>query len=428
MGMNILLVGGGGREHAMAWKIAQSPLLEKLYCAPGNAGIASVASNVSIAANDLDALIVFVQEKKIDLVVIGPEDPLVDGLSDRLIDIGVAVFGPSKLAAELEGSKVFMKDLFRRHNIPTADYQTFQDSKKALEYIHTLGVPIVVKTSGLAAGKGALVCHTMEEAEQAVDQIMVQRLFGSAGDEVVVEAFLKGEEVSLMALVDGEEVLAMDSCQDHKAIFEGDKGPNTGGMGAYSPAPVLTPSLLQEAMETVMLPIVRALASEGRPYRGILYAGLMIDQGEIRVLEFNVRFGDPETQPLLMRMRSDIVPLMIACANGSLKGMTIDWDPRPSLSVVMASGGYPGPYKKDCVISGLQEAVKRSDVAVFHAGTRHQEDKIVSSGGRVLAVTALGETVAIAQSKAYQAVGDITWKGAYHRRDIGYRAIEREMS
>lgn len=426
--MKILLVGGGGREHAMAWKIAQSPLVKKLYCAPGNAGMASLAECVPLSADDLPALQTFAQEKAVDLVVVGPEGPLVAGLSDRLRAQGIAVFGPSRAAAALEGSKSFMKDLFARHDIPTASYQSFEDPDAALAYVRAQGAPIVVKASGLAAGKGAVVCHTLPEAEEAVQRIMVDRIFGAAGDTVVVEEFLRGEELSFLALVDGEEILPLAGCQDHKAVGEGDSGPNTGGMGAYSPAPILTPDRQAQVMSQVMQPVVQAMAAEGYPYRGVLYAGLMIEGDAIRVLEFNARFGDPETQPLLMRLRSDLVPLLMACAEGSLKGMTLDWDPRPALCVVMAAGGYPGRYAQGHPISGLDQVAQRTDVQVFQAGTRFQAGHTVTAGGRVLGVTALGESVVEAQQRAYEAVASLTWDAAYYRRDIGYRAIQRERS
>ncbi len=431
MAMNLLLVGSGGREHTLAWKIAQSPLLGKLYCAPGNAGMAAMAAVtecVGIDGEDLPAMTAFAVEKGIDLAVIGPEAPLVAGLGDALREAGIAVFGPSKAAAALEGSKAYMKGLLKRAGIPSAAYETFTDPQAALAYIRAQGAPIVVKTSGLAAGKGAIVCHTLAEAETAVDRIMVRREFGSAGDELVVESFLRGEEASFLALVDGEEVLPLAGSQDHKPIGEGDTGPNTGGMGAYSPTPALTPALYRKAMETVMRPAVRTMAAEGRPYRGVLYAGLMIDGGEIRVLEFNARFGDPETQPLLMRMKSDLVPLMMAAASGSLKGMTIDWDPRTALCVVMAAGGYPGAYEKGLPISGLRAAAGLADVEVFHAGTRAEGETVLTAGGRVLGVTALGDGVADAQRRAYEAVDRIEWQDCYCRRDIGYRAIAREES
>ncbi|MBF0453355.1 MAG: phosphoribosylamine--glycine ligase [Magnetococcales bacterium] len=427
MGKRILLVGGGGREHALAWKIVQSPLLEKLYCAPGNAGIAQFAECVPIDGEDLPAIKQFALDKKIDLAVIGPEGPLVAGLSDLLREAGIDVFGPSKAAAAIEGSKSFMKRLFAQYAIPTASYQVFTEPEAARSYIRKQGAPIVVKTSGLAAGKGAIVCHTLEEALTAVQRVMVDREFGSAGDEVVVEEFLTGEELSFIAFVDGENVLPLAGSQDHKAVGEGDTGPNTGGMGAYSPAPILTPALHAQTINQVMIPTVRAMAAEGRPFKGVLYAGLMIDKGELKVLEFNARFGDPETQPLLMRMKSDIVPLMQASAAGSLAGVEIEWDDRTALCVVMAAGGYPGSYEKGIPIAGLEAAGALEDVAVFHAGTTlSPAGEVVTAGGRVLGVTALGDGVVAAQQRAYEAVDKIQWDKAYYRRDIGYRAVERE--
>ena len=428
MGKKILLVGAGGREHALAWKIAQSPLLEKLYCLPGNAGIAQLAECVAIDGDDLDAIKDFALKKKIDLAVIGPEVPLVAGLSDVLRDAGIDVFGPSKAAAAIEGSKSFMKGLFAKYNIPTAKHRVFTEAQEALAYVQAEGAPIVVKTSGLAAGKGAIVCQTVAEAQDAVKRIMLDREFGDAGDEVVVEGFLAGEELSFIAFVDGENVLPLAGSQDHKAVGEGDTGPNTGGMGAYSPAPLLTPALHQQVIDEVMIPTVRAMAAEGRPFKGVLYAGLMVDRGEIKVLEFNARFGDPETQPLLMRMKSDIVPLMQASASGSLAGLTIEWDPRTALCVVMAAGGYPGSYDKGLPIGGLEDAAAMDDVAVFHAGTKFSVDgsQITTAGGRVLGVTALGDGVVAAQKLAYAAVDKINWDNAYCRRDIGYRAVARE--
>ncbi len=429
MGMKILLVGSGGREHALAWKIVQSPLVEKLYCAPGNAGIAAMAECIAIDGEDLEAIKEFAIEKQIDLAVIGPEVPLVAGLADVLRDAGIDVFGPSKAAAAIEGSKAFMKGLFAKYSIPTAAYETFTDPKAAEEYIRRQGAPIVVKTSGLAAGKGAIVCQSMNEALDAVKRIMVDREFGGAGDEVVVEEFLRGEELSFIAFVDGENVLPLAGSQDHKAVGEADTGPNTGGMGAYSPAPVLTPELHQVVIDQVMVPTVQAMAAEGRPFRGVLYAGLMVDEGKLKVLEFNARFGDPETQPLLMRMKSDIVPLMQAAAAGSLAGATIDWDDRTALCVVMAAGGYPGSYEKGLPISGLDAAGEMEDVAVFHAGTKLDDaGRVVTAGGRVLGVTALGDGVVAAQKRAYAAVDEIDWDKVYCRRDIGFRAVAREES
>jgi phosphoribosylamine---glycine ligase len=426
MGKKILLVGGGGREHALAWKIIQSPLLEKLYCAPGNAGIAKLAQCVPIDGEDLPAIKAFVLDNKIDLVVIGPEGPLVAGLADILREEGVDVFGPSKAAAAIEGSKSFMKDLFAKYNIPTAKYKSFTKAKDAIVYIKQEGAPIVVKTSGLAAGKGAIVCQTIDEALDAVKRVMVDREFGAAGDEVVVEEFLAGEELSFIAFVDGKNVLPLAGSQDHKAVGEGDTGPNTGGMGAYSPTPVLTETLHEQVINQVMIPTVAAMEAEGRPFKGVLYAGLMINNGEMKVLEFNARFGDPETQPLLMRMKSDLVPLMLASASGSLAGIKIDWDPRTALCVVQAAGGYPGSYKKGLPIFGLDDADKLADVAVFHAGTKLSDGQVVTSGGRVLGVTALGDGVKEAQQRAYEAVDKINWDGCYCRRDIGYRAIARD--
>ncbi|MBF0623789.1 MAG: phosphoribosylamine--glycine ligase [Magnetococcales bacterium] len=425
--MKILVVGSGGREHALVWKIAQSPLVEQIYCAPGNAGTAALARNLPLDAHHIEALRDFALAERIDLTVVGPEAPLVEGLTDHFRDKGLAVFGPSRAAAEIEGSKAFMKDLFAKYRIPTADYRVFEDAEAAKAYIRYQEPPIVVKASGLAGGKGAIVCRTLSAALATVDRLMVHREFGKAGERIVVEEFLAGEEASFIALVDGERVLPLAGSQDHKAIGEGDTGPNTGGMGAYSPAPVLTPELHDKAMAQVMIPTVRALAAEGRPYRGVLYAGLMIDEDDdLRVLEFNARFGDPETQPILARMRSDLVPLLLASATGSLEGMAVDWDPRTALCVVMAGNGYPGAYERGAPIGGLEQAAGLEDVMVFHAGTKMDKGRIVADGGRVLGVTALGDTATQAREKAYQAVRLITWKEAYYRRDIGYRAVARE--
>ncbi|MBF0155310.1 MAG: phosphoribosylamine--glycine ligase [Magnetococcales bacterium] len=424
--MRILVIGNGGREHALCWKIAQSPLVTHLFCAPGNAGIAQVATCVAIGSEDLPGLCRFALQEKIDLTVVGPEAPLVLGIVDQFQAAGLKVFGPNRAAAAIEGSKAFMKGLFAKYGIPTAAYHLFTDPTAALEHVRRRPAPMVVKASGLAAGKGAIVCPTVADAVHAVERIMVSREFGDAGDQVVVEDFLAGEEVSFMALVDGERVLPLAGSQDHKAVFEGDTGPNTGGMGAYSPAPVLTPRLHDMAMEQVMLPTVRAMAAEGRPYRGLLYAGLMIDGDTMRVLEFNARFGDPETQPLLMRLQSDLVPLLEAAACGSLRDMTITWDPRTALCVVMTAGGYPGPYAKGLPITGLDKAAQLPDTMVFHAGTRQQDGKIVTQGGRVLGVTALGIDARAAQQRAYEAVEPVRWQDVHFRRDIGYRAIDHQ--
>ncbi|MBF0110320.1 MAG: phosphoribosylamine--glycine ligase [Magnetococcales bacterium] len=421
--MKILLVGGGGREHALAWKIAQSPRVGKLYCAPGNPGIAGVAECVALPVTDLDALERFAIEKNIDLTVIGPEAPLVGGLSDRLRAAGQAVFGPQSAAAALEGSKVFMKDFLHRHHIPTAGYHTFTEAEAALDHVGKQTIPIVVKASGLASGKGAMVCHSLKEAQHAIHRAMIAREFGDAGNEVVIEDFLTGEEVSFMAFADGERILPLASAQDHKAIGEGDTGPNTGGMGAYSPAPVVTPTLHERIVREIMEPVVRGMAREGRPYRGLLYAGLMVDGHTLKVLEFNARFGDPETQPLLARMRSDIVPLLLATANGSLEGMSIDWDPRPAICVVMAAGGYPGNHAILKPIEGLDAAARLKDILIFHAGTRRDNGRIVTAGGRVLGVTGLGMTITEARNRAYEAVALISWQDHYYRRDIAHRAL-----
>jgi len=420
--MKILVVGGGGREHALAWKLSQSPLVEQLYCAPGNAGTAAVATNVLIGAEDIESLVAFAVSERIDLTVVGPEAPLVDGLTDRLAAVGLKAFGPSAAAARLEGSKAFCKEVLLAAGAPTAAYRKFADAGAAKIYVREQGAPIVVKADGLAAGKGAIVCQTVEEAERAIDEILVRRIFGAAGEEVVIEECLVGEEASFLALTDGEHVLPLASSQDHKAVGDGDTGPNTGGMGAYSPAPVVTGAVYAQIMRQVIEPTVREMARRGHPYRGVLYAGLMIKDGQIKVLEYNARFGDPETQPLLFRMKSDLAPLLLACVNGDLDKQTIAWDERPAVCVVMASGGYPDQYEKGKVISGLGEATE--DVVVFHAGTRLQDDEVVTSGGRVLGVTAKGASIPAAIERAYQAVGDISFAGAYYRHDIGRKAFK----
>lgn len=421
--MRVLVVGGGGREHALVWKIQQSPKVEKIFCAPGNGGTARVAENVAIPANDVDGLLQFAQREEIDLTVIGPEQPLVLGIVDRFRENGLRVFGPSGKAAELEGSKVFCKDLMKKYSIPTGDYQVFQSAAEARRYIEAQNKPLVVKADGLAAGKGAIVCLKKPEALQAVETIMEKRAFGDAGDRVVVEEFLVGQEVSFLAFTDGETLLPLDSAQDHKAAYDGDKGPNTGGMGAYSPAPILTESLKAQVMEEIMLPTVRAMAAEDRPYQGILYAGLMLTQAGPRVLEFNARFGDPETQPILMRMDADSVPIFEACIDGTLDSMSLEWKKDAAVCVVMAAGGYPGSYEKGKIISGLDEAETVQGVTVFHAGTKSAGGEILTNGGRVLGVTALGTDIQSAIHSAYQAVDKISWDGIHVRRDIGRKAL-----
>ncbi len=421
--MRILVVGGGGREHALAWKIAQSPLLTKLYCAPGNPGIAEVAECVPVNADDVMGLVLFTREKKIDLVVVGPEDPLAQGLTDELVTRGVRVFGPSAAAAALESSKVFAKRLMHKHDIPTAQFRIFDQAHDAHDHVERIGAPVVVKADGLAKGKGVIVCSTVAEAHTAIREIMEVRVFGKAGDRVLVEECLRGEEVSILAVTDGKSILALEPAQDHKRIFDNDEGPNTGGMGAYSPVPRVTPGLAAEIERRVFVPTIHALRREGLRYQGVLYAGLMITRNGPQVLEYNVRFGDPETQPLMMRMKSDLLPILAAAAEGKLGHSAIEWDPRPAICVVMASGGYPGDYEKKKPIEGLDRAARLPDVAVFHAGTTLSDGKVVTSGGRVLGVTAIGRTIAEAREKAYHAAGLIHFDGAQYRKDIGHRAL-----
>ncbi len=423
--MNVLVIGGGGREHALVWKIAQSPKVKKIYCAPGNAGIAGMATCVPVPAEDLEGLLGFAQKEKIDLTVVGPEAPLSQGVVDRFEDAGLRIFGASRKAAELESSKSFAKSLMKKHGIPTADGKAFTDVRKAEAYVRKIGAPVVVKADGLAAGKGVIVCKTVAEAVKGLKQIMVNRDFGDAGNRVVVEECLVGEEASFLAFTDGKTVLPLPSSQDHKPIFDHDQGPNTGGMGAYSPAPIIDGYMHKKIMDTVMIPTVRGMAGEGRPYRGVLYAGLMIDKDKINVLEFNCRFGDPEAQPLLIRMKNDIVPIMDAAISGTLDQCRLDIDPRASVCVVMAAGGYPGRYRKGDPISGLQSVRRMKDVVVFHAGTAAKEKTITAAGGRVLGVTALGGSVENAISRAYKAVSKISWKDVQYRSDIGRKAIQR---
>jgi phosphoribosylamine--glycine ligase len=423
--MNILVIGGGGREHALVWKISQSPLAEKIWCAPGNPGIAALAECVPLAVDDLDGLLDLARRERIDLTVVGPEIPLTLGIVDRFQAAGLTIFGPSKAAARLEGSKVYCKDLMTRCGISTAAYGTFTDHAQAVAFIRRQGAPIVVKADGLAAGKGVVVARTIEEAIAAVDEAMLAEVFGDAGKTVVVEEFLEGEEASFLAFTDGKRILPLASAQDHKAIFDDDQGPNTGGMGAYSPAPVVTAHLHDRIVRDVLEPLVAGMEEEGCPYRGILYAGLMIKGETIKVLEFNARFGDPEAQPLLARLKSDVVPVLFASACGDLAGAELEWHEKAAVCVVMASGGYPGDYAKGFPISGLEEAGKMEDLIVFHAGTAETNGKIVNNGGRVLGVTGLGKTVADAIDKAYQGVRLISWQGAQYRSDIGKKALGR---
>ncbi len=426
--MNILIIGNGGREHALAWKASQSPLAKKVYVAPGNAGTAlePLLENVDIAATDIGALLAFAKSHDIDLTIVGPEAPLVIGVVDTFRTAGLKIFGPTQEAAQLEGSKAFTKDFLARHNIPSADYQNFTEVEPALAYLRSKGAPIVIKADGLAAGKGVIVAMTLKEAEDAVTDMLAGNAFGDAGHRIVIEEFLDGEEASFIVMVDGEHVLPMATSQDHKRVGDADTGPNTGGMGAYSPAPVVTDEIHQRVMDQVIWPTVRGMAAENNTYTGFLYAGLMISaDGQPKVIEFNCRFGDPETQPIMLRMRSDLVELCLAGAEGRLDDVMSEWDPRPALGVVLAAGGYPGEYTNGEVIHGLPlEEVP--DGKVFHAGTRLQNERVVTNGGRVLCVTALGKTVAAAQLRAYQLAKDIHWEGSFCRKDIGYRAIARE--
>ena len=417
----MLVIGGGGREHALVWKISQSPKVTEVFCAPGNAGTATIATNVPIPADQIDQLLQFAEENEIGLTVVGPEQPLVMGIVDRFQEKGLRIFGPSARAAELEGSKAFSKNIMKKYGLLTAEYEIFTSHEKARKYFDEETGPMVVKASGLAAGKGVILCQNAQEGRDAVDTIMKDKSFGEAGDEVVIEEFLEGPEVSVLAFTDGNTVLLMDSAQDHKAALDGDKGPNTGGMGAYSPAPVFTDILRQKVRDKIMFPLVRAMKAEGRPYKGILYAGLMLTKHGPKILEFNARFGDPETQPLLVRMESDIVPLFEACVDGTLDQCDLQWKPESSVCVVMAAKGYPGSYEKGKEIFELDEAGALPDVVVFHAGTKLEDGKVLTNGGRVLGVTATGPDTASAIAKAYEAVGKIKWDGIHYRTDIGAR-------
>lgn len=428
--MNILVIGNGGREHALAWKASQSPLAKQVYVAPGNAGTAlePALTNVDIAATDVPALVAFAQENHIDLTIVGPETPLVMGVVDAFQDAGLKIFGPSQAAAQLEGSKAFTKDFLARHNIPSAEYQNFTEVEPALAYVRSKGAPIVIKADGLAAGKGVIVAMTLQEAENAIQDMLAGNAFGDAGHRIVVEEFLDGEEASFIVMVDGKNVLPMATSQDHKRVGDKDTGPNTGGMGAYSPAPVVTDEIHQRVMDQVIWPTVNGMAAEGNTYVGFLYAGLMISaDGQPKVIEFNCRFGDPETQPIMLRLRSDLVELCLAGCDGTLDQKDSVWDERPSLGVVLAAGGYPADYNTGDVISGLPQQ-DAEDGKVFHAGTKLNGINVVTNGGRVLCVTALGHTVAEAQQRAYEIAAGIQWQGVFCRKDIGYRAIEREQA
>jgi phosphoribosylamine--glycine ligase len=422
MSVNVLLIGGGGREHALAWKLAQSPLLGRLYCAPGNAGIAEVAECVAVDVADHAAVARFCKDKDIGLVVIGPELPLVAGLADDLEAAAIKVFGPSRAASALEGSKGFTKQLCSKNGIPTARYRRFTQPDPALFYVMGQQLPIVIKADGLAAGKGVIIAETIEQASRAIDDFFLGA-FGEAGKEIVIEEFLDGEEASFFALTDGTSILPLATAQDHKRAFDGDQGPNTGGMGAYSPAPIMTPELCAQVMDKIVMPTVRAMAERGTPFKGVLYAGLMIRDGLAKLIEYNVRFGDPEAQVLMLRLKSDLLAALLAAADGRLADIVLDWHDDPALCVVMAAKGYPGTYEKGTEIKGLKEAGADPLVEIFHAGTRREGGRILADGGRVLGVTARGHDIREAQSRAYGAVDKIDWPGGFYRRDIGWRAL-----
>jgi len=423
--MNILLLGSGGREHALAWKMAASPLTDRLYCAPGNAGIAREAECVALDVADYGAVIAFCRERHIDLVVVGPEAPLCAGIVDDLEAAGLKAFGPTRAAARLEGSKGFTKDMCRANGIPTAAYERFRAADPAKTYLRARGAPIVVKADGLAAGKGVVVAQSIAEAEAAIDMMFGGGL-GEAGGEVVIEEFLAGEEASFFALCDGETAIALTTAQDHKRAFDGDQGPNTGGMGAYSPAPNIDDAMSTRVMADIITPTLRAMQAMGAPYKGVLYAGLMITAEGPKLIEYNARFGDPETQVLMLRLMSDLIPALLASRDGQLKSFDLRWYPDPALTVVMAAKGYPGEYARGSVIEGLDDAAKVEGVEIFHAGTKADGNRILANGGRVLDVSAIGKTVREAQARAYEAISRIRWPEGFYRHDIGWRAVERE--
>jgi len=424
--MKVLVIGGGGREHALCWKLNRSDSVSEVICAPGNPGIQREARCIDIGAEDIDALMQLALDEQPKLIVIGPEVPLVMGLADKLRAASFAVFGPDQAAAELEGSKSFSKALMDEAGVPTAFFETHTDPKQAEAYIRKVGAPIVVKASGLAAGKGVIIAHTEEEAIEASNDMLAGNSFGDAGSQVVIEEFLEGEEASCLFIVSGDTILPLASSQDHKALLDGDKGPNTGGMGAYSPAPCVTPEVEQEVLNTIAKPIIAALKNRGANFIGTLYAGVMLTNKGIKTLEFNVRFGDPECQPLMSRLKSDLGEVLLAAAESRLDGVKLDWDTRKALCVVVSSDGYPASFEKGQVISGL-DAIEAAGTTVFQAGTSEKDGNIVNSGGRVLGVTALGDTVQEAQQTVYQALENLDWKGGFYRKDIGYRAIEREQ-
>ena len=424
--MEVLVVGSGGREHALVWKIAQSPMVKKVYCAPGNPGISEVAECVDIDAENIEGLYNFALKKKIDLTIVGPEDVLVAGIVDRFKDGHLNIFGPNKRASVIEGSKVYAKTIMKKYGIPTADFKVFDDLKHAKKHISTCDFPLVIKADGLAKGKGVFVCKTLEEADRHIDDIMKEKIFGYAGERIVIEEFLSGEEVSILAITDGKTIVPLSSVQDHKAVYEGDKGPNTGGMGAYSPVPFVTDDLQSSIEENILVPIVHALKKENRPYKGVIYAGLMITNAGPKVLEFNARFGDPETQVLLMRMKSDLVPLLLSTVKNNIEEVEIEWHDGVSVCVIMASKGYPDKYEKGLPVFGLEAVKSVTNVQVFHAGTAIKDGKVVTNGGRVLGVTILERDLEKAQKNVYEAIKKLSFDGAHYRKDIGTKAINKK--
>ena len=424
--MKVLVVGSGGREHALCWAISKSPLCDKIYCAPGNAGISSYAECVNIKVNDIKGIINFAEQESIDFAVIGPEEPLVLGISDELNKKNIKTFGPSASASKLEGSKAFMKDIVYKNNIPTASYGCFSDIDEAKKYIHKHGAPIVVKTSGLAAGKGVFICNTVNEAINAIDKIMHEKIFGLSGQEIIIEEFLEGEEVSFFALVNGNNILPLVSAQDHKAVGDGDTGPNTGGMGAYSPAPIMNSLLEQKIIDEIITPTTNALIDQGSPYQGVLFAGLMITNEGPKLLEYNIRFGDPECQVLMRRLKSDLLSALIATCDNQLDNISLKWNDEKAIVVIMASNGYPGDYKKGTIIKNTSIAEKKDEIEIFHSGTQFKNEDLIASGGRVLGITATGKTVTEAHEKVYEAINEIKWPDGFYRKDIGWRAIKLE--
>ena len=422
--MKVLVIGSGGREHALCWAISKSPNCDELYCAPGNVGIEKIAITIPIAVSDLNGILDFVNKNSINFVVVGPEGPLVDGLIDHLEDLGIPAFGPNARAAEYEGSKGLTKNLCDRYNIPTAKYARFNEPNAAKDYIRVNGSPIVVKADGLAAGKGVFICHDDNQAYAAIDYIMTKSAFGNAGSKVIIEELMVGEEASFFVLVDGKTILPLVPAQDHKAIFEGDEGPNTGGMGAYCPAPVVTEKIADRVMNEIIIPTIRGAAADNRPFKGVLFAGLMITEDGPKLIEYNVRFGDPECQPIMMRLKSDALELLLACAEGRLDQYNLEWHQSAALCVVLAAKGYPDSYKVGTEIKGLDMASNENDVMIFHSGTAKKNNSIVSNGGRVLSVTALGKDIKEAKIRAYKVVNLIDWPDGYFRKDIGWRAVE----